>query len=351
MLFRPAGRESGTCTGTESFEARAFCQQALDLYRTNGGIGVSMAREIRGEILARLDNALSRDSRYAEALGWRAHVVLDSLMFDPLPIADRDREMTQRLAGIQDDVARALQLDPGQGMALVARARLDMYRWRLPDALAVLREASARQPRESAVQHYMAMVSNLMGDHAQAARAARRALELDPRNPAPYTALVLALCAQGDHAGAIDAANSMIRSAPNTSIGYINLARAEVAAGNPRAALEAVRIAEEKLGDMPNFGVEAALLYTSAAERAGAERMLQQFLQKTAGLYVNPGLAAMARIAAGDYAQARELLEQAVRERGSGMDPMPLLLLRLNLWGSPELEKTDWRELRQRVTK
>ncbi len=125
--------------------------------------------------------------------------------------------------------------------------------------------------------------------------------------------------------------------------------RAEVTAGNPRAALEAMQIAEEKVSGMRNFGVEAALLYTRVAEQAGAERLLQQFKEKTAGLYVNPGIAAMAQIAAADYAGARELIEQALAERGSGMDPMPLLLLHLNLWGNPELEKADWQELRRRL--
>ena len=351
VLHSSMGRAPEACSDTASFQARAFCQQALDLYRTNGGIGVSMPREIRGEIITRLNKALADDGRYAEALAWRAHVLLDSLMFDPLPVESRDREMTQRLAAIQDDVAQALRLDSSQAMALVARARLDMYRWRLRDAFAALQQAGAKQPRDSVVQHYIAMVANLMGEYALAARAARRALELDPHNPAPCTALVLALSALGDYAGAIDAANRMIRIAPNTPIGYINLARTETAVGNPRAALEAVHVAEEKLSGMTNFGVEAALLYTRVAEQAGAERLLQQFRQKTAGLYVNPGIAAMARIAGADYAAARELIEQALAERGGGMDPMPLLLLHLNLWGNPELEKADWRELRQRLIK
>jgi hypothetical protein len=37
---------------------------------------------------------------------------------------------------------------------------------------------------------------------------------------------------------------------------------------------------------------------------------------------------------------------QALAERGSGADPMPLLLIRENSWNDPQLERQAWRQLR-----
>jgi hypothetical protein len=80
------------------------------------------------------------------------------------------------------------------------------------------------------------------------------------------------------------------------------------------------------------------LSYAGAGALKGAERL--QFDGATAGRRVSPGLAAMARLAIRDYANARKLLEYAIDTRASGMDPMPSLLIQ---------RPPEWQSLRARL--
>lgn len=346
----PAERSSIAAAPTTSLAAYALYLQAIALYRTRGGIGVSMPRETRTELVRLLDEALALDERFAAALGWRAHVALDSLLFDPLEIAGWERARAAAIARIEHDAGRALELDAAQAMAHVALARLDMYRWRLEESLARLERARALRPSDAAVLHYTAMVECMLDDDAAAVSSARRALELDPRNPAPYAPLVLGLRALGDLDGAAAAARAAIESAPMAPIGYIHLARTETAGGDARRMLEAARLAERLLDDTTRvFRADVSIAYARAGALDDAKRSIRALERANEGLRMEPGLAAMAKLALGEYADARALLEQAIAERGSGMDPMPLVLIRRNTWSDPVLERPDWRELRARL--
>lgn len=251
---------------------------------------------------------------------------------------------------IEGDAALAAELDPCQSMAHVTLARLAMYRWRLDESLARLERARELRPSDSVVLHYTAMIETLLDRHEAAVRTARRALDLDPFNPAPYTPLVLGLRALGDHAGARAAARAAIERVPSAPIGYIHLARTETTGGDPARILEALRIAERFFDDTTrNFRVDAALSYARAGSRSDAERSIREFERASVGRRIEPGLAAMAALALGRYARARELLEQAIAARAGGMDPIPLLLIRRNTWSDPILEQPEWRALRARL--
>src|SRR5690606_31489335 len=114
--------------------------------------------------------------------------------------------------------------------------------------------------------------------------------------------------------------------------------------------LEALRIAERFFDDTTrNFRVDAALSYARAGSRSDAERSIREFERASVGRRIEPGLAAMAALALGRYARARELLEQAIAARAGGMDPIPLLLIRRNTWSDPILEQPEWRALRARL--
>jgi TolB-like protein/DNA-binding winged helix-turn-helix (wHTH) protein/Flp pilus assembly protein TadD len=335
---------------TESLAAYALYLQALALYRTHGGIGVSISVGARGEVSRHLDEALSVDPNFAAALGWRAQVALDSLMFDSVATADWPRVSTGLMQRVERDVRRALELDAGQGMAHVALARLEMFRGRFADARTTLERALERRASDAVVLHYLAMVASMLDDHAAAISAARRAVEIDPKNPAPYSPLGMALRALGDRAGAVAAHRQIIELAPSAPIGYITLARTEADGANATRILEAVRLAERILDDTTrNFRADAALSYARAGAHTEAERLIREFDRATTGRHVSPGLAAMARLAVRDYVNARKLLEQAIDTRASGMDPMPLLLIQRNSWADPVLDQPDWRSLRARL--
>ena len=335
---------------TESLAAYALYLQALALYRTHGGIGVSMPMGVREQITRHLDEALAQDPNFAAARGWRAQVALDSLMFDVVAAADWPRWSRGLMQRAEHDATRALELDGGQGMAHVALARLEMFRGRFAHARATLERALERRANDAVVLHYLALVASMLNDHAAAIRTARRAVDIDPKNPAPYSPLGMALRAIGNRAGAVAAQLQMIELAPSAPIGYISLARTETDGGNAARILDAVRLAERFLHDAPpNFRADAALSYARAGAHHDAERLIQQFNRATADRHVSPGLAAMARLAVRDYANARKLLEQAIDARASGMDPMPLLLIQRNSWADPVLDQPEWQSLRARL--
>jgi tetratricopeptide (TPR) repeat protein len=201
------------------------------------------------------------------------------------------------------------------------------------------------------VHHYAALLHGMRDEQDQAIRAARRALELDPHNPAPLSPLVLALLATGDREGAVAAARRMIESAPAAAIGYVVLARTQ-AGGDEAAKIEArqsLRIGEPFYADLRNFRIDAALSHASAGEPAEAARLVQRYRELTTDMHVDPALDAMALLASNQSDAASERLEQVEHQRGLGMDPMSLLLIRRNAWALPALESKRWRDLRARL--
>lgn len=331
---------------TQSAQAYALYLRTLSLYRTHGGIGVSMPVAIRRTMHEYLDDALGLDAEFAAALAWRAHLNLDSLLFDPPP-ADGWREHRAELARqIDADARRALALDSGEAAAYATLARLDLFRFRLDDARATLDRALAINPNDLVVLHYSAMTAFLRDEHAAAIRAARRALELDPKNPAPHTPLAMALRASGNLAAAAAEYAAMIDAAPTAAIGYVGLARTRSAGGDAAAVLEPLRLAEQFLDDTLNFRVDAAYSYASAGARADAERLIAEFRRGVAGYHVDAGLEAMALLALGEHDRARDAIRAALVDRGAGMDPLPFALIRQNTWSDPTLEQPEWVALR-----
>ena len=184
-----ASERAGIATApTESLAASALYLQALALYRTHGGIGVSMPMGVREQLTRHLDEALAADPNFAAARGWRAQVMLDSLMFDAVAAADWPRVSTTLMQRAEHDATRALELDAAQGMAHIALARVQMFRGRFADARTTLERALARRSSDAIVLHYLALVASMLDDHTGAVRAARRAVDIDPKNPAPYLA-------------------------------------------------------------------------------------------------------------------------------------------------------------------
>jgi TolB-like protein/DNA-binding winged helix-turn-helix (wHTH) protein/Flp pilus assembly protein TadD len=331
---------------TESVAAYAAYLKAISLYRTNGGIGVGVAKPVRAAILSLLSQALALDPNFSAALAWRGNVNVDALLFDAWDEAERDIRVAELMGAVEGDARRALELDTQQGMAHVVLARLDMYRWRLAEARAMLDRALALAPNDSVVAHYSAMIDLLRGEPASAVQAARRALVLDPKNPAPYGPLAMGLRALGDIDGSIGAYETMVDVAPTAAIGYVSLARTLTARGDDARILQTLGVAEQFLAELRSFRLDAAMSYAHLGAHADAARLVDDFMQRTEGQRLDPSLAAMAALAVGDYERAAAAVRAAIAARASGMDPVPLEQIRQNTWSDPALDSAEWRELR-----
>jgi TolB-like protein/DNA-binding winged helix-turn-helix (wHTH) protein/Flp pilus assembly protein TadD len=334
---------------TTSAQAYALYLRAIALYRANGGIGVSMSRQTRQMMTALLDEALSLDADFADALGWKAHTDLDSLFFDSAAEGEWAARSAQLMARAERNAQRALARDPALGVAHTTLARLNIFRWRIDEARASLERAVRSNPNDSVVLHYSAMVHWMLDEHAEAIRAARRALELDPRNPAPYSPLVLSLHASGENATAIQMARELIEVAPTAALGYVVLARTLTQSGDFAGVRETLRLGEPFLDGMRNFRVDAALSYARAGAPADAERLVQAFRQSTKARHVDAGLDAMAHLALGNYQLARDRIESVISQREAAIDPLPLLLIRQNIWSDPILDSAEWVRLRKQL--
>jgi TolB-like protein/DNA-binding winged helix-turn-helix (wHTH) protein/tetratricopeptide (TPR) repeat protein len=341
-----SGTRTRLAPPTESVAAYAAYLKGLSLYRTNGGIGVSVPAPIRVAMLELLYEALALDPRFAAALAWRANVNVDALLFDAWLEAGRDTAVRELMASIEDDAQRAIALDPAQGVAHTALARLNMYRWRLDESRVTMDRALALSPNDSVVLHYSAMIDFLRDDPVAAVSSARRALELDPKNPAPHTPLAMSLGALGNREESAATYQAMIDLAPTAVIGYIGLAKMLTAGGDDAKIVQTLRIAEQFLQDLRTFRLDAALSYAHAGAHEDAARLVGDFMRHAQGYRVDPGLEAMAALALGDYEHARTALQTAITMRTNGMDPMPLEQIRRNTWSDPVLEQPAWRDLR-----
>lgn len=328
--------------------AYAAFLKARELYQTQGGIGVSLAPQARAAMRAELDAALRDDPRYADALGWRAHVDLDTLLFDAIPASEWPERSAALLASAERQARASLAEDSHLGIAHTTLARLHMYRGRLDEARDALAAALASSPDDPMVLHYEAIVRTLRDEHDAAIAAARRALSREPRSPGPYSPLVLSLDAKGDTEGAAQAARQMIDVAPTAAIGYVVLARQQVGGGADatREARRAATMAEQFLGTLGNFRLDAALSYARIGDRAAAARLVTQFREAAGDRHVDAGLEAMALLALGNYDAAGERVDHVIHHRGDGMDPMTLLLIRRNAWSDPVLDSPAWRARR-----
>ncbi len=341
-----SGQPAPVAPSTASMPAYAAYLKAISLYRTNGGIGVGVPASVRATIVELLSEALALDPDFGTALAWRGNVNTDSMLFDAWNEGERDARVAELMGSIEADARRALELDPEHGMAHVVLARLDMYRWRLADARAVLDRGLAVAPNDSVVAHYSAMIDLLRGDAAAAVRSARRAFELDPKNPAPYGPLGMALRALGDVDGAVAANEDMVAVAPTAAIGYVNLAHNLTARGDHARVLQTLQVAEQFLGELRSFRLDAAVSYAYWVRATDAARLVDDFMRRAEGKHLDPALEAMAALALGEHDRAARALRTAIANRASGMDPVPLEKIRQNTWSDPVLDGPEWRQLR-----
>lgn len=344
-------RERISSGPTASPAAYAEYLRALAVYRTHGGIGVSLPISVRSTMMDHLREALRVDPHFSSALGWKAHVDLDAFLFEPIPEKEWLTRSTQILSQAERDARQALSSDPTLGVAYTTLARIAMFRWQLDEARSLLERARAATPGDTMVLHYSAMLYAMLDEYDASIEAARRALEVDPRNPAPYAPLAFSLRARGDPAAAAEAARNMIEIAPAAAIGYVVLARTQTQgdAAALREGREALSIAEPFLKDVLGFRLDAALSHARMGARADAERLVRSFQVATQGRHIDPGVQAMIYMALDDHGRAYERVQAALNERPRAMDPYPLLLIRHNSWSDPILDRQDWRILREQL--
>ncbi len=144
-----------------------------------------------------------------------------------------------------DDALRELALvesDPTLGPAAIMNQGLvKKHQGDLVEARERFEAAIARRPGYSAALYNLGKLAAEADDHAAAAAAYAKVLEVDPKNLKAAVNLGVERAAQGDHTGAIAAYRSALKLQPNHPPALFNLALAQRETNNLAGAAETYR--------------------------------------------------------------------------------------------------------------
>jgi TolB-like protein/DNA-binding winged helix-turn-helix (wHTH) protein/tetratricopeptide (TPR) repeat protein len=106
-------------------------------------------------------------------------------------------------AAAEAEVQKARALDPTSSGALTQAGGLAMLRGRSEDALRLWEQATVRDPLNADAYTYLALLHNVLGQYAESAVAARKAVDLSPGVPGSHLPLVWALVSLGQQDAAL----------------------------------------------------------------------------------------------------------------------------------------------------
>jgi Tfp pilus assembly protein PilF len=238
---------------------------------------VAIARDGQAPTATTIDRPIDR-------MRWAGHY--PALIDGPLPDADQEPASTQqadprffaaraaarlttaRLEAAEADIARALQLAPGDATALSLQALIALARADRETAGARATEAQASDPASVVARLAASYVEQSRNDLAAAEDIVREATALEPGNAVALTRLAELELARDDAGAAIATATRARALAPNRSDPLVVLGFASLRAFDTAAAEAAFAAAVDLEPDSPlaRIGLALALL------RRGAEQ-------------------------------------------------------------------------------
>jgi len=257
--------------------------------------------------------AIARDSRFAAAYAGLADA-LDILVQEGYVSPREGMEEARRAA------EQALLLDSHLAEGYVALAAIsEAYDWNFKHAESQYRQAIAFNPQLPAAHLWYGMFLRDQGRLTEAMPELRRAEEMEPMSVMATINLAYALQIIGNTDTAVEMARRAEELDPELPITDVMLANIYRLRSN-------MADAEEKLTEARNLSdgnahVLSALacLYARLGRREESLRLLQQMEDLATRQYVSPFDLGNAALSLGDEDRAANWLEQAYRERSSGM--------------------------------
>jgi len=276
----------------------------------------SMDKQTEGPLrdaVASFEQAIARAPRFAEA--WAgladAHNMLAQFGYvAPHAGMEKAREAARK----------SLELNPRLAEAHVSLAAImEAYDWDWAGAEREFRRALALSPDLQSAHLWYGMFLRDQGRLKEAMPQLRRAAQLAPYSVMACVNLAYGLLAEGNAGAALEQARRASELAPELASAAIVLLRAGRAAGQIKDAEELLSRAESSAGRDPH----SLSLVASELARLGnndASRRLLSDLDALARVrYVSPFDRGKISMALGDGDQALSLLEEAYRQRSSGM--------------------------------
>ena len=278
--------------------------EAYELYLRARRAAFELTRESAERALALLDQALERDSLFADA--WLARAEAYSLYRQVGPLSPA--EVTSRY---RTSLERAIELDDQNGYAFALRAQLRaLYDWEHDRAKADLRRALELSPGSAEVEWMYASLMNLYLEPDTALVHMRRALALDPKNPFLWFNLSIRFTYLGWPDSSAKALRRAIALDSMLWLPHNGLAHFHEQRGQHEQARREVQEALRLSGD----SLPLALALISAHREWGPE-MLERLTALSRRQYVPAIYLAMARASVGDREGALVALEESAAYR------------------------------------
>jgi tetratricopeptide (TPR) repeat protein len=213
------------------------------------------------------------------------------------------RQKLGRAAESHEALLRARALAPGDVPILRALALAEVERANWVGAVALLVEATDREPADAELRLLLGRAQRGLGNLAGAAESFQRAIDLDAQGSRHVAATAARLRAavlrdSGDHAGSAEAARSLLALVPDDAEGWMYLGLAELARHNVTAAIAALERARQAAPGRADIAHNLGSAYVAALDYERAETALR------AALELDPGSADTRAALAGLAARA-----------------------------------------------
>jgi TolB-like protein/Tfp pilus assembly protein PilF len=325
---------------TESGDAYGYYLRAIAAIAYPGG-GLGVSAEESAEFHKHIDRALEIDPEFALAYAAKAREYAYSMGRDLPRSAGLNFEDRATLAIANAE--RALALDPDLGLAHAALANVHRLSGRRQLAQESLERALALAPNNFQVLFDAVVLNFTLNNPEEAMRHAQHAARLSPVES--FLPLGLAFVRSGDYEAAI----AQFESRPDYPNISIELARAEYLRGNETAVVRHLR-EQERRGIRPPATIPTvAYLYHLVGEDNDARRVAATLDAYADEFTVGSGDWAIAALSTGDTDVALQWLEHAASRRTLGADAGALLLIALNFWSDPVLDRPEFVEVRNRL--
>ena len=236
-----------------------------EAWRTRGILGAKTFKEVEAPARAAALRALALDPNLADA-----HAKLGNLKY----IYDRD------WSGAEEEMKRAVALDPNSLFPHLAYAYLLMALGRFPEALTHQQIGAQLDPTTSFIRSDVGRILYFAGKYDEAIQHLSRALELDPRNDLAYSNLVDVYEQLGRYEEALAALDKAEALRPNFWLYQAQRARVYARAGRRTEALRMIEEFKAAMGSgrFPEIGL--AEVYPALGEKDEAFRLLFRVIEE-----------------------------------------------------------------------
>jgi serine/threonine-protein kinase len=217
-------------------------------------------------------------------------------------------------------VEKALDIDPALAEGHVSLAAiLEAYDWNWKGAEREYRRAVELNPSLAAAHLWFGMFLRDQGRLSEALPELRRAAQLEPYSVLTNVNLAHGLLMAGDYAKALEVAQHAVDIAPEMVSAQVLLAKAHQAQSQKADADAALAHASQYASGNPHGMALLARTYAREGRREEGRRMLQELEDMAQKRYVSPFDLGTVSLALGDEDRALEFLQEAYKQRSSGL--------------------------------